>query len=51
MKPTGTGVRSHMHATEGMFHMIMMVCTFGLWYPIYKHRKNKLARTTRFYAP
>lgn len=40
-------VQQHMHATEGLFHAAMTICTVGLWYPVYRHRKNKLRRTTK----
>ena len=38
-------VQRHMGATERAVHMIMIMCTIGGWYPYYRHRKNKLART------
>jgi hypothetical protein len=47
----GREVQQHMGATEGILHACMIVCTFGLWYPVYKHRRNKLARTTNVYMP
>lgn len=51
MRHTGTAVRRHMSVTETALHAVMILCTLGLWYPVYKHRKNKLARTTRIYQP
>lgn len=35
---------------EGIFHALMILCTCGVWYPVYRHRKNKLHRTVKFYA-
>ena len=48
---TGTSVQRHMHAAEGIIHWVMIICTVGLWYPVYRHRRNRLARTTRHYEP
>jgi len=47
---TGKAVQQHMSATEGIFHAVMILCTCGFWYPVYRHRKNRLHRTTRFYS-
>lgn len=49
-KLAGREVQQHMHATEALLHGVMIMCTLGLWYPVYRHRKNKLARTSRFYT-
>jgi hypothetical protein len=46
----GAAEQRHMGMIETSLHMLAMVCTIGLWYPVYKHRKNKLSRTTRFYV-
>jgi hypothetical protein len=40
-----------MSAAEGIFHGVMIICTVGLWYPVYRHRKNRLARITNVYLP
>jgi hypothetical protein len=45
----GREIRQHMGAAEATLHAIMIVCTIGMWYPVYRHRKNKLARTTNVY--
>ena len=50
MHETGRAVRQHMGATEGILHWTMIICTVGLWYPVYRHRRNALNRTTKFYA-
>ena len=41
-------VQQHMHATEAAIHAVMIICTLGLWYPVYRHRRNKLARTVKY---
>jgi hypothetical protein len=46
----GVAEQRHMGAAEAVLHGVMILCTVGLWYPVYRHRKNKLSRTTRFYA-
>jgi hypothetical protein len=38
-----------MSAVEGMFHWTMIVCTVGIWYPVYRARKHAADRTTRTY--
>jgi hypothetical protein len=50
VKPAGKTVQQHMGATEGTLHFVMILCTLGLWYPVYKHRKEKLARTEKHYG-
>ena len=50
MKQDGTSVEQHMHAAEAVFHGVMILCTLGLWYPVYRHRKNQLHRTFKHYA-
>lgn len=47
----GREVEQHMSATEAGFHTFMIICTVGLWYPVYRHRHNKIARTTNIYLP
>ena len=47
MRYTGRSEQRHMHATEGALWWCLIICTCGLAYPAYKHRKNRLARTTR----
>lgn len=47
---TGRSVQQHMGAGEAAFHAIMIVFTCGVWYPVYKHRKNALARTVKHYT-
>jgi hypothetical protein len=39
-----------MGATEGALHFVMIICTLGLWYPVYRSRKNSLARTEKHYT-
>jgi hypothetical protein len=45
----GREVRQHMGAGELVFHSVMIICTVGLWYPVYRHRKNRKSRTTDIY--
>jgi hypothetical protein len=40
-----------MSAAEGMVHAFMIVCTCGLWYPVYRARKHAADRTTTTYLP
>jgi len=35
-----------MSVIEGAFHALMIVCTCGLWYPVYRARKHAADRTT-----
>lgn len=42
-------VQMHMHASESVFHAVMILSTLGLWYPVYRHRKNALARTVVYH--
>lgn len=46
----GRQVQQHMGATEMALHVVMIFFTIGLWYPVYKHRKNVFERTTNVYA-
>jgi hypothetical protein len=47
---TGKEVEQTMNPVEGLIHMVMILCTFGIWYPIYKSRKNAIHRTSKFYS-
>lgn len=38
-----------MSAIEGLFHALMIVCTVGMWYPVYRLRKHSVDRTTTTY--
>jgi cbb3-type cytochrome oxidase subunit 3 len=49
MRPAGKDVRGRMNPIEAVFHAVMIICTIGLWYPVYRSRKSKIARTTRVY--
>lgn len=42
--------KSGMSAVEGLVHALMIVCTCGLWYPLYRARKHAADRTTTTYA-
>lgn len=42
--------RSGMSVLEGAFHALMIMCTMGLWYPVYRARKHAVDRTTTTYA-
>lgn len=50
MRYTGKQVQQHMHATEGALWWCLIICTCGLAYPFYRHRKNRLARTEKLYG-
>jgi hypothetical protein len=39
-----------MGSVEGICHGIMLIGTAGLWYPVYRMRKNYLNRRTRTYV-
>lgn len=36
-------------AGEELFHWCMIICTCGLWYPVYASRKRSKRSVTRFY--
>jgi len=38
--------KSGMSVAEGSFHWLMIICTCGFWYPIYRARKHAADRTT-----
>jgi cbb3-type cytochrome oxidase subunit 3 len=50
MDEVGKSVRQHMGAVEAVFHAVMLMFTCGVWYPVYRHRKNEIKRTTRHYS-
>ena len=35
-----------MSVLEGAFHGLMIMCTCGFWYPVYRARKHSVDRTT-----
>jgi len=39
-----------MSVIEGTVHIIMTICTCGLWYPVYRMRKHSVNRTTTTYT-
>lgn len=41
-------VVQHMGFVEKTFHLCMIICTVGMWAPIYIRRKRQLERTTIF---
>lgn len=49
MEYMGSEVQQHMGCAEAAGHWVMIIFTCGLWYPVYRHRKNTLARTSKFY--
>lgn len=49
-KLVGREVRQRMGSAESAFHMLMIMCTCGFWYPVYRGRKRKIERTTDIYA-
>jgi cbb3-type cytochrome oxidase subunit 3 len=38
--------RRGMSVAEGAFHAFMIICTCGVWYPVYRARKHQADRTT-----
>lgn len=46
----GREVKQHMHQVESAFHALMIMCTCGFWYPVYRARKKKIERTTNIYV-
>ena len=50
MHETGMSVRQHMSQPEKIVHAVLILCTFGLWYPVYHTRKKQIERVTRFYG-
>jgi hypothetical protein len=38
-----------MSAAEGMVHAVLIVCTAGLWLPVFLARKHAVDRTTTTY--
>jgi hypothetical protein len=38
--------KSGMSVAEGAFHAFMIICTCGLWYPVYRAWKHAVDRTT-----
>jgi hypothetical protein len=46
----GKEVEQKMGVGELTLHMLMIFCTAGFWYPVYRTRKNKIERTSKFYA-
>ena len=51
MRPSGQAVQAHMRASETAVWWVLIIFTFGFAYPAYRHRRNKLARTTQLYSP
>lgn len=41
--------RHGMSVAEGLFHALMIMCTCGVWYPVYRSRKHAVDRTTTTY--
>jgi hypothetical protein len=41
-----TSQRGYMRTTEWLFHWSMIICTLGLWYPFYAHRRRRIERTS-----
>jgi hypothetical protein len=38
-----------MGVAEHAGHALLILCTFGFWYPVYRSRRSRLEHTTRFY--
>ncbi len=38
-----------MSVIEGLFHAFMIMCTCGIWWPVYRARKHAVDRTTTTY--
>lgn len=50
MAYVGKEVEQKMGAGELAVHLLMIFCTFGFWYPVYRSRKSKIERTSKFYS-
>ena len=37
--------KQHMSILEGTFHAFMLICTLGLWYPVYRARRRATSGT------
>lgn len=46
---TGYSVRQRMSAPEKLFHTFMLMCTCGIWYPVYAARRDSIRRVTKHY--
>jgi hypothetical protein len=49
MLPKVITSKTGMPAGEAAFHWLMIFCTFGFWWPVYKLRKRAADRTTTTY--
>jgi len=38
-----------MNGIEMIFHAVMIICTCGIWYPVYRGRKRSIGNTTIHY--
>ena len=48
-KPATIKSKHGMSLAEGAVHFFMIMCTAGLWYPVYRARKHSVDRTTTTY--
>jgi hypothetical protein len=46
----GREVEQRMSGIELILHALMIICTCGMWYPIYHVRKTAIKRTTKIYS-
>ena len=49
MEYMGKEVEQHMAAWEWLTWWVLIVCSCGILYPFYRHRKKEIARTSHFY--
>jgi hypothetical protein len=49
MEYMGKEVEQHMAAWEWLVWWTLVICSLGILYPLYRHRKKEIARTSKFY--
>jgi hypothetical protein len=51
LPPRSRGLGWGAHAVGGLtLHALMILCTCGLWLPVYWARESRIERTSKFYA-
>jgi hypothetical protein len=51
LAPRSRGLGWGAHAVGGLtLHALMILCTCGLWLPVYWARESRIERTSKFYA-
>ena len=49
-QPVYTTVKGRLSQPEKILHTVLIMCSGGLWYPVYWSRKRKAERVTTTYA-